>query len=60
MITQAFTVSDGKKRTIEGKVFGDELRVYRVYGDVSDREALAEVAQEAALHFGVDKVRMPL
>jgi len=41
--------SNGVNRTIEGTVFGAQLRVYRVYGDVTDTEGLKEVAQILAL-----------
>jgi len=48
--------SDGINRTIEGKVFGDELRIYRVYGDVTDIEALKETAQILALQTHTTRV----
>jgi hypothetical protein len=56
MIKHTVTASDGVNRTIEGKVFGDELRVYRVYGDVTNREALEETAQILALQLKVGAV----
>jgi len=49
MITRTVMDSSGVNRTIEGKVFGAQLRVYRVYGDVTDTEGLKEVAQILAL-----------
>jgi hypothetical protein len=56
MITKTVTDSNGVKRTIEGKVFGDQLRVYRVYGDVTDTEALKETAQILALQTNTTEV----
>lgn len=60
---QTFTTigSDGVFRTIEGKVFyrddkPHEFRVYRIYGDVTSAEAIAELAQAIALKFQVDNV----
>ena len=60
---QAFemTGSDGVRRSVEGKVFyrGDkphEFRVYRIYGDITSGEAIAELAQAIALKFQVDNV----
>jgi len=56
MIKKTVMASDGINRTIEGKVFGDELRIYRVYGDVTDTEALKETAQILALQTNTIKV----
>jgi hypothetical protein len=56
MITKTVTDSNGVKRTIEGKVFGEQLRVYRVYGDVTDTEALKETAQILALQTNTTEV----
>jgi len=58
MVTKDYTPSDGKKRTITGKVFGDEFRIYRIYGDVTNKDALAEMAQEIAIEFKVVTVRV--
>jgi len=60
MITKTVTASDGIARTIEGKIFGDELRVYRVYGDVTDSEAIKETAQILAIEFNVQRVTISL
>jgi hypothetical protein len=60
MITKTIMASDGINRTIEGKIFGTELRVYRVYGDVTDRDALEETAQILAFDFSVDLVTLTL
>lgn len=56
MIKKTVMASDGINRTIEGKVFGDELRIYRVYGDVTDTEALKETAQILALQTNTIKI----
>jgi len=60
MITKTIMALDGINRTIEGKIFGKELRVYRVYGDVTDRDALEETAQILAFDFSVDFVTFTL
>ena len=60
MITKTITASDGVSRTIEGKIFGDELRVYRVHGDVTNMEAIAETAQILALELKVQHVTISL
>tara|TARA_R110000868_G_scaffold411455_1_gene704226 strand:+ start:2134 stop:2316 length:183 start_codon:yes stop_codon:yes gene_type:complete len=60
MINKTIMASDGINRTIEGKIFGKELRVYRVYGDVTDRAALEETAQILAFDFAVDLVTLNL
>ena len=56
MIKKTVMASDGINRTIEGKVFGDELRIYRVYGDVTETEALKETAQILALQTNTIKI----
>lgn len=56
MLKKTIMASDGINRTIEGKVFGDELRIYRVYGDITDVEALKEMAQILALQTNTTKV----
>ena len=56
MITRTVMASDGVNRTIEGKIFGDLLRVYRVYGDVTNLDALKETAQILALQTNVTEV----
>jgi hypothetical protein len=48
--------SDGVNRTIEGKIFDDQLRIYRVYGDVTNLDALKETAQILALQTNVTEV----
>lgn len=56
MITKTITAGDGIKRMIEGKIFGDELRIYRVFGDITNRESLKETAQILAIENKVSKV----
>ena len=56
MITKTITAEDGIKRMIEGKIFGDELRIYRVFGDITNRESLKEMAQILAIENKVSKV----
>lgn len=56
MLKKTIMASDGINRTIEGKVFGDELRIYRVYGDITGVEALKEMAQILALQTNTTKV----
>jgi len=60
MHTRSITASDGIKREFRGKQFGTEFRVYAIYGDVTDAEALAESAQIIALETGSDSVRLPI
>lgn len=60
MITRTVTDSNGVNRTIEGKVFGDQFRVYRVYGDVTDTEGLKEMAQILALQTNTTEVLFSL
>ena len=56
MIKKTVMDSNGVSRTIEGKIFGDQLRVYRVYGDVTDIEGLKETAQILALQTNTTEV----
>jgi len=56
MITKTVMASDGVSRTVSCKIFGDELRVYRVYGDVTNNEAIEETAQILAIEFKVSRV----
>jgi hypothetical protein len=56
MITRTVMDSNGVNRTIEGKVFGEQFRVYRVYGDVTDIEGLKEVAQILALQTNTTEI----
>lgn len=56
MITKTVMDSNGVNRTIEGKVFGEQFRVYRVYGDVTDIDGLKEVAQILALQTNTTEV----
>ena len=56
MITKTVTASDGVSRTVQGKIFGEQLRIYRVYGDVTNREALEEMAQILALETNTTNV----
>lgn len=57
MITERILTSDGIWREIDAKVFGTELRIYKVRGNVSDREALAELGQIACLEHNCDRVK---
>ena len=56
MIARTVMASDGVNRTIEGKIFDDQLRIYRVFGDVTNLEALKEIAQILALQTNVSEV----
>lgn len=56
MVKKTVMDSNGVTRTIEGKIFGDQLRVYRVYGDVTDIEGLKETAQILALQTNTTEV----
>mgnify|MGYP006893395453 CR=1 FL=1 len=56
MVKKTVMDSNGVSRTIEGKIFGDQLRVYRVYGDVTDIEGLKETAQILALQTNTTEV----
>ena len=51
--------TNGIYREFDGKQFGNEFRVYRIRGDVTDREELVTAAQEIALETGCESVRMP-
>jgi hypothetical protein len=56
MINKTVMDSNGNTRLLQGKIFGKQLRIYRVYGDVTDIEALKETAQILALQMNVDEV----
>ena len=56
MVKKTVMDSNGVNRTIEGKIFGDQLRVYRVHGDVTDIEGLKETAQILALQTNTTEV----
>lgn len=56
MIMKTVMASDGVNRTIEGKIFDDQLRIYRVYGDVTNLDALKETAQILAIQTNVSEV----
>lgn len=60
MQTITTTTSDGIARTVEGKLFPNEFRVYRVHGDVTNRDALAELAQILALSLKVERVTLSI
>ena len=47
MVTKKY-VTNGTPRTIDYKVFGDEVRVYRIYGDITKRDEIEQLAQEIA------------
>lgn len=59
---QEFTITtgDGITRTIEGKQFGNEFRVYRVHGDITDTNSLADMAQDLAVTLGVERVTIKI
>ena len=59
MITKTIE-TNGVRRTITGKIFGDELRVYKIYGDVSKREDLMQMAQELAIDLNCKTVNLSL
>jgi hypothetical protein len=52
--------ADGVWRTFEGKKFPQhrEFRVYRVEGDITNRDALEDSAEQLAAHFDVQHVTM--
>jgi len=56
MIKRTVMASDGVNRTIEGKIFDDQLRIYRVYGDITNLDALKETAQILAIQTNVSEV----
>jgi len=60
MIHDTYTDGNGIVRSIDGKVFGKELRIYRVFGDVTDREGLEEMCQEAAIRHNCESVTLKL
>jgi len=57
MITRNIT-TNGIKRTITGKLFGEELRVYKIEGDITDTEELITMAQELAIQFHCSRVTL--
>ena len=59
MITKTIE-TNGVRRTITGKIFGDELRIYKIYGDVSKREDLMQMAQELAIDLNCKTVNISL
>lgn len=56
MIYETYTANDGVKRSVEGKIFDSEFRVYRVYGDITNRQAIHEIALQISDKHGCDKV----
>lgn len=56
MITKTVEASDGINRTVDGKIFEYEFRIYRVYGDVTNLESLKETAQILAVQVNVGTV----
>ena len=56
MIEMTITTGDGVVRTIEGKQFGNEFRIYRVHGDITNYDSLADMAQDVAATLGVERV----
>jgi len=59
MITKTIE-TNGVRRTITGKIFGDELRVYKIYGDITNRDELMQMAQELAIDFNCKAVNLSL
>jgi hypothetical protein len=52
-------VTNGAARTFEYKLWGDgECRVYQVFGDVTNRDELAEAMQELAILCGAETVKL--
>jgi hypothetical protein len=56
MITRTVTASDGVSREVVGKIWDDEFRIYRIHGDITNREALVETAQILALELHVNNI----
>ena len=56
VITRNVTASDGVSRKVVGKIWDDEFRIYRVHGDVTNREALEETAQILAFELRVSNI----
>jgi len=56
MIKRTVMASDGVNRTVEGKILDDQLRIYRVYGDITNLDALKETAQILAIQTNVNEV----
>jgi hypothetical protein len=57
MITKTIE-TNGIKRTITGKLFDEELLIYKIEGDVSNSEELITMAQELAIQFNRSKVTL--
>lgn len=52
-------VTNGNARTFEYKLWGDgECRVYRIFGDVTNSDELAEAMQELAIKTGAGLVKL--
>ena len=58
MQTIQVATSDGLNRTVEGKTFHNEFRVYRIYGDVTNHESLKEMAQVLSMQLGVERITL--
>lgn len=56
MILTQIKCSDGIIRSVEGKVFDDEIRVYRIYGDTSWLRNPQSIARDISGHFNKPKV----
>lgn len=56
MITKTIQ-TNGTNRTITAKIFKSELRIYKIYGDISRHEELEEMAQELSLEFNCETVK---
>ena len=60
MFSKTIQFDDGIVRTIEGKQFNDEVRVYRVYGDMSDPDVFYNLAEKVSELFKVTKVTLAI
>lgn len=52
--------TDRSTWAFDSKQFDTELRVYRVYGDVTDQEALEEAVERLAEKYGCTRARLYL
>jgi hypothetical protein len=59
MITKTIE-TNGVRRTVTGKIFGGEFRVYKIYGDVTKQEELMQMAQELAIDLNCSAVNLSL
>ena len=59
MIT-ANIVTNGVLRSIDYKLWPNEVRVYTIRGDITDQEAIETMGQELAAEYNVEKVTIKL